>query len=167
MESILHTFHIDWKLLLAQAINFAIVVAVLGFGVFKPLMKKMTERSQYITDGIDNAKLAKQNLLEAEKEYQKILNNAKNEATAILRSAQEQAVKTEREAVDLAQEKVKEVISRGKIQLAEMKLQTLADARVSLADLVVAATEKIIKVKLTDKADEKIIKEALDNIENK
>lgn len=167
MESILHTFHIDWKLLIAQVINFALVVGVLGFGVFKPLMKKMAERSQVISDGLDNAKQAQQNLLEAEKEYQKILTNAKSEASVILKDAQEQASKIERDAVIAAQEKVKEVISRGKIQLAEMKLQTLNDAKESLADLVVLATEKIIKIKLTDKSDEKIVSEVLNNIEKK
>lgn len=161
MESILQTFHIDWKLLIAQVINIGLVVGILGFGVFKPLMKKMSERSQLINDGINNADKAKQSLQEAEKEFQKIVSDAKNEATAILKNAQEQASRTEREALENAQEKVKEVISRGKIQLAEMKLQTLNDAKASLADLVVMATEKVVKVKLTGKADEKLISDAL------
>lgn len=165
MESILQAFHIDWKLLIAQVINFALVVGVLGFGVFKPLMKKMTERSQMINDGIDNATQAKQSLLAAEKEYQAIVATAKNEALGVIKNAQEQASRIEREAVEAAQEKVKDVIARGKIQLAEMKLQTLADARESLADLVVAATEKVIKVKLSDKVDEKLIKDSLTSLE--
>ena len=165
MESILQAFHIDWKLLIAQVINFALVVGVLGFGVFKPLIKKMAERSQFINDGIDNAQAAKKSVLEAEKQHQKMLIEAKSEAMSIMKNAQEQAARIEREAVDGAQEKVKEVIARGKIQLAELKLQTLADARSSLAELVVAATEKIVKVKLSEKVDEKLIKDALDNLE--
>lgn len=165
MESILQTFHIDWKLLIAQVVNIGLVVAILGFGVFKPLMKKMSERSQLIDEGINNANKAKQSLLEAEKEFQKIVNDAKNEATAILKNAQEQASRTEREAIENAQTKVKEVISRGKIQLAEMKLQTLNDAKASLADLVVSATEKVIKVKLTAKSDEHLVNEALSKVD--
>jgi F-type H+-transporting ATPase subunit b len=161
MEAILQAFQLDWKLLLAQIINFALVVGVLGFGVFKPLMKKMSERQQLINQGVDNAQLAKQNLVDAEKEFQKIVSEAKLEATNILKDAQAQCAQLEKRASENAQERVKEVINKGKIQLAEMKLQMISEARDSLAELVVIASEKVINVKMDAKLDDKIIKESL------
>ena len=56
MESIISTFHIDWKIIIAQVINFAIVFVVLYIFALKPLSKLMKERSEKIAKGIDDAK---------------------------------------------------------------------------------------------------------------
>ena len=55
MDSIISTFHIDWKIIIAQAINFVIVFAVLYFYALKPLSKLMKERSEKISQGLDDA----------------------------------------------------------------------------------------------------------------
>ncbi len=43
MESIISTFHIDWKIIIAQAVNFAVVFIVLYIFALKPLSKLMAE----------------------------------------------------------------------------------------------------------------------------
>ena len=48
MDTIIESFHVDFKLLIAQAINFLIVFLVLYYFVFKPLLKVMKERSEKI-----------------------------------------------------------------------------------------------------------------------
>ena len=39
MDELVKTFHIDWKLIIAQTVNFTIVLGVLWYFAFKPLMK--------------------------------------------------------------------------------------------------------------------------------
>ena len=48
MDSIIETFHLDWKLFLAQVVNFTIVVFVLWRFAFKPLAKNLAERTRTI-----------------------------------------------------------------------------------------------------------------------
>ena len=56
MDSIISTFHIDWKIIIAQAVNFAIVLAVLYFFALKPLNKLMAERAEKIAKRVNDAK---------------------------------------------------------------------------------------------------------------
>ena len=55
MDSLITTFHIDWKIIIAQAINFLIVFLVLYFFAIKPLKKLMAERVDKISKGLTDA----------------------------------------------------------------------------------------------------------------
>ena len=67
MDSIISTFHIDWKIIIAQAINFGVVFVVLYIFALKPLSKLMAERSEKIKKGIDDAKKSDELLQKAER----------------------------------------------------------------------------------------------------
>ena len=69
MDSLISTFHIDWHLIVAQAVNFAIVFAVLYWFALKPLGKLMEERKETIEKGLADAKSNAQLLANTEKEY--------------------------------------------------------------------------------------------------
>ena len=56
MDSLISTFHIDWHLIVAQLVNFAVVILVLWRFALKPLGKLMDERGQTIAGGLENAK---------------------------------------------------------------------------------------------------------------
>jgi len=69
MESIISTFHIDWKIIVAQAINFIIVFVVLYLYALKPLNKLMKERGEKIATGIEDAKKSNELLQKATEEH--------------------------------------------------------------------------------------------------
>lgn len=69
MESIINTFHIDFKIIIAQIFNFGIVFVVLYIYALKPLSKLMKERSEKIAQGVDDAKKSKELLQKAAEEY--------------------------------------------------------------------------------------------------
>ncbi|OGI88043.1 hypothetical protein A2914_01760 [Candidatus Nomurabacteria bacterium RIFCSPLOWO2_01_FULL_41_21] len=70
MEEFIETFHIDWKLMIAQAVNFLIVLAVFYFLAAKPLRKLMKDRGEEIEGGLNHAKEAKELLQKASAEYE-------------------------------------------------------------------------------------------------
>ena len=69
MDSIISTFHIDWKIIIAQAINFGVVFVVLYLFALKPLNKLMAERTEKINKGLDDSKKADELLQKATEEY--------------------------------------------------------------------------------------------------
>lgn len=69
MDSIISTFHIDWKIIIAQAINFGVVFTVLYIFALKPLSKLMAKRSEKIETGINDAKKSNELLQKATEEY--------------------------------------------------------------------------------------------------
>ena len=73
MDSIISTFHIDYKLMLAQLVNFGIIVGVLWYFVFKPLAAKMTERTKTIEKSLAEARQIADNLKSSEQQRHKQL----------------------------------------------------------------------------------------------
>ncbi|MDD5721307.1 MAG: ATP synthase F0 subunit B [Candidatus Pacebacteria bacterium] len=69
MQEFIGTFHIDWKLMIAQLINFGIVFLVFYFLAAKPLRKLMEERGNTISKGLDDAKESSELLQKASEEY--------------------------------------------------------------------------------------------------
>ena len=77
MQSIISTFHIDWKIIIAQAVNFAVVFVVLYIFALKPLNKLMSERSDKIKKGMNDAKANAALLEETKKLSDEILIKSK------------------------------------------------------------------------------------------
>lgn len=158
MESLIETFHIDLKLLIAQAINFAIVFGVLYFFALKPLMKVMGDRTKTIEKSLDDAKKIEKNLAKVEEDYKGKINEAKKEASAILVKATETAEIKKTETVNKAKEEIGRIINQEKAKIQAEKGQVMKEIKKEVVDLVVASLEKILKEKVDVKRDKEIIK---------
>src|SRR3989338_5331717 len=99
MESIISTFHLNTGLLVAQVINFAVVVLVLWYFAFRPLNKKMTERQTEIKDILFLDKKTKTDLELANKERESILKEARVEAKKIMTEAVDRAEAKNKESL--------------------------------------------------------------------
>lgn len=159
---------IDWKLLVAQIINFGILLFVLYRFAYKPILKMLQKRSQTIEDGLANAKKIENNLRDSEQSKGEILNAARQQGQSIITQAGEQAERTRAERLQAASLEVEEIISRAKQEITEAKLTMLKEVKQEVADLVIKATEKILQEKLDEKAQKAIVDRALAQIkENK
>ncbi|KKW10446.1 MAG: ATP synthase subunit b [Parcubacteria group bacterium GW2011_GWA2_49_9] len=159
MESIITTFHIDWEIIVAQAVNFAVVLVVLYLFALKPLNKLMAERSEKIGKGILDAK-ANAQLLEATKtEYEGALAKARAEANAIFQSGKKEAEEKRVEMLESAKTEVKLMIENGKKTLEAEKMRMVEDAKKEVVALIVAATKKVLDDKAGESSDEKSVNE--------
>ena len=129
MESLISTFHVDIKLLVAQIINFAIVFAVLYFFAFKPLVKVMTERTEKIDKSLKDADDIEKRLSLTEKEREEIINSAKKQANVIIEEANKRGEVREGELVAKAKEEIGQVINVEKEKLARDKAETLKEIK--------------------------------------
>jgi F-type H+-transporting ATPase subunit b len=145
MDSLISTFHIDWKLIVAQMVNFAIVFAVLYWFALKPLAKLMKERGENIAKGLTDAKANADVLANTQKEYDAALATARREAGDIVTSAKKDAT-TEKDRILAEAKKTSDaMIASGKKELESEKEKMLADAKSDLAKLVMSATEKVLE----------------------
>lgn len=158
MDSLISTFHLDIKLLIAQIINFAIVIAVLYFFALKPLVKVMQEREKRVEKSLSDAKKIEERLGQAEMEYKKTLTVAKQEAAQILVKTKEEADKKKAETVERAKEEIGQVINKERAKMLEEKRQTLKEIKSEVADLVALSLEKLLDKKFTGKDDQELIR---------
>ena len=114
MEALVKTFHIDWSLLLAQAVNFALVLAILYKFAYKPVLKVLNDRTGKIEKGLRDAETAGEKLIEMERREKEVLIKAKEEAQKIIDKAEK-----------IAQKNTQDM----KISAKEQSVKFLADAK--------------------------------------
>ncbi|KKU50405.1 MAG: ATP synthase subunit b [Parcubacteria group bacterium GW2011_GWA1_47_10] len=147
MESIIGTFHIDWKIIIAQAVNFAVVFAVLYVFALKPLSKLMAERSEKIGKGIDDAKTNATLLVKTKAEYEEVLSKARNEANKIFQDGKKEAEAKKATMIEEAKKEVDGIIANGRKTLEADKVKIVEEAKKDIATIAMLASEKILSSK--------------------
>lgn len=158
MEAFFSTFHIEGRLLLAQAVNFGVVFALIYFLVIKQLVKLMKSRTETIEQGLHNAEKAETTLMMAGHEKERILTEGHQEAKQIVLSAQangEQIVEDAKVAAEAEAHKQKTATIK---ELEALREHQSREIREKSIDLVIAGVESILKEKIGAKEAEVMIK---------
>ena len=158
MDSFITTFHIDWKIIIAQAINFVVVLAVLYFLALKPLKKLMSDRENRIKGGLEDAKRNEEMLAATKKEYDAIVARARVEAHTIFQEGKHEAEVKKAEMMEQAHADVTVMIENGKKTLESQKVKMVEEAKKEIVSLVVKATEKLLEDHDDKTFDQKQIK---------
>ncbi len=83
MNELIAQFHIDWRLLVAQLVNFVIVLIALNYLIWKPLRRMMYERTTEIETGLKTAESAKQIIIDAQAESDQFIHAAQVQSSEI------------------------------------------------------------------------------------
>jgi len=161
MEELISTFHIQWQLLLAQMVNFAIVLFVLWKFAYKPILKTLNDRTNKIEKGVKDAESARKKLEEVSISEKEILKKARIEAQEIIKKAEDNA-KAEAANISVeAKKQTEKMIADAQKSIEQEKTKMIGEVKSEIAGLVVSATEKIILEKLDSHKDKELIEEAI------
>jgi len=161
MEELIKTFHIDYKLLIAQAINFTLVLLVLYKFAYKPILKVLNERTDKIEKGLRDAENAAKKMEETEVKEKEVLIEAKKEAQQILAEAESCGKKSQEEMIMEAKEKIEKAVNEAKEKIKDEKNKMIKEVKLEISTLVVSATEKIINEKIDTNKDKELINEVI------
>lgn len=151
-------------ILIAQLVNFAILVFVLWKFGYKPMFKFLNERKEKIEQGVLDAQKAGAKLEEISAKEKEVMKNAKKEAMLILEKAKEEGEKNKEKIVVRAKEEIGQIINEEKAKMQLEKAQTLKEIKSEISDLVVRSVEKIIEEKFDQKKDDELIKKIVKNL---
>lgn len=162
---VIGTLGINWKLFLAQLVNFLIVLLIFWKWIVKPITDTLSARQKKIEEGLQNA-----DYMMKEKENFEVwkateMKNVRVEADQMIKDAQGAAVNVKNEALSSAKQQADKLIEQTKASLEIEKQQVLSAAKSEIATMVVSATEKILQHKLDAQKDHHIITEALSHTE--
>ena len=164
MDSLISTFHIDWHLIVAQAINFIVVLLVLYFFALKPLKKLMDERGATIAGGLDNAKKQEALLASAQTEYEAMIAKANADGAAKMKEVKKDAEAKGAEMMKKIQDEATAAREANKKQLEADKLKMLEEVKKEAIAFVMSATEKVLSGAVTEKVDSKLVEESIKGI---
>jgi F-type H+-transporting ATPase subunit b len=167
MEELVSTFHIDWRLLLAQMVNFGIVFLVLWFAAIKPLLKIMKQRQDTVEKSLRDAKRIEDTLARSRQMCDEKLRVAKIEANKIIEETQTEARQRREEILREAKSEVEKIIHEAKTQIAFEKNEMVSSVVKEVGDIIVRAVEKIIGKGLKPEVDRKVIERVVHEINKK
>lgn len=147
MQEFIETFHIDWKIMLAQIVNFGLVFLALYVLAAKPLRKVIKERGEEISKGLEDAKINAELKKKAEAEYEEAMTRARKDTQAMHDEAKKDIEKARAEAVEKTKADTDAVVLAGKKSLEAEKIKMVEDAKREVASLVISATEKVLREK--------------------
>ncbi len=149
-QDILDQFGIEPKYLLMQVVSFSILAFVLYRFLLKPVLATMGERQRQIDAGFRYAEEMKAKLAQSQQDAAAIAKQAQNEAARLV----EEARKSAKEFLDAQQKeavaRADDLIGKTRQGLELDRKQMLEEARVEVARLVVATTERVLARELSD-----------------
>jgi len=123
MEEFITHFGINWKLLLAQVVNFSILLLILKIFVYKPVLEILKKRKQKIEEGLQFAKDAEEQLRHTEELREDVLRGAKKDAVGIVTEAERIALERGEEIREQTSRKTEAAILEAKRLIQEEKLK--------------------------------------------
>ena len=152
-------------LMIWTIIAFAITFFVLRRYAFGPIQKLIDERRDRIRSSIDEADNARESARALLEEHRQLIAQAKGESESILAEARRIAdSQRERMRVEIEEDRQRRLEETAR-QIEQATQQALGEIRAQVASLSVLAAEKITRKTLTDADQQRLIDEALAEID--
>ena len=142
MGAILTTFGIDWRLLLINAVNFAVLMGALWYFLYGPVTKMLEERRQKVAKGVEDAEAAAHTLAEIETSRKEVLAHAGKEADGIMAEARAAALAKEREILEHGETVANTMVKDAEAQAGELKARAIEESKQEVAKLIVLGMQK-------------------------
>jgi F-type H+-transporting ATPase subunit b len=152
---------INLPVLVAQTVNFVVLLTLLKLFVYKPVLNMLDQRRARIEEGLNAAQHGQESAAEAEKAAQAELDTARREGQNIVQNAQQAAQRLQEEGRVAAAQQTEAMLERARSEIGLERDQAIAELRREFADLTIAAAEKIIGQSLDRGAHQRLIEQAL------
>lgn len=165
MDDLIKMFHIDWKLLTAQMINFVIVIGALGIFALKPLVKLMKEREEKIENGVKNAEEMEDKLKEVEKLKQAEIKNGRKEGQDLIHKAEKDAESVRQEKLQKTISEIEKMAKDARGRIREERDEMIKEAKDELGGLIAKALKKVTNEVVDEKTHVELIDTAINELE--
>jgi F-type H+-transporting ATPase subunit b len=153
---------INLPLLLAFVVNFLILFVLLGIVGYKPLLKKLDERTAKIKESMEQADKIKLQLEKTEENIKVQMESARKEGQKIIAQAEQIGERLKNEAKDEARHEAESIVSKARIEIQRQHDKDIEKLRIQFADIAISAAEKVINETLDKEKHRKLINEVLD-----
>ncbi len=146
-----------------QALNFVILLALLQFILYKPLVKLLDERGKRIKDGVENAEKAELMLKESNMVRQDMLKRTSAETQELMEKARVNAEGLKNTIITDAHNEAGKIIESGQALVDMEREKTMQDMKAMAVNMVVKAAEKILREKIDGSKDAQLIQESINS----
>ncbi|MFZ5365614.1 MAG: F0F1 ATP synthase subunit B [Patescibacteria group bacterium] len=161
MEELIHKLGINWKLLVAQAINFTVVLIVLYKFVYKPILKLLHNREKKIAQSLKDAQTVEENLKKSKIERENQVALGRKEGEKLIAAATKKADEVKQTKIDEAKTESAALVSEAKNKIRMERERMIDEVKNEVGQLVLLATKKITQESIDAKTHKKLIDQAV------
>ena len=140
---------------------FVVAMIILSRVAWPRIAEALDKRQRAIEESIDVAERTKAEATSLLDEYRERLKDARIQAEEIVARARKAAEAHERESTESAREKHEELLAQTRRDIETETRRAIQEIRREVADLTVAATEKVTRKTLTPEDQKRLVDEAL------
>jgi F-type H+-transporting ATPase subunit b len=162
MEDLPIKLGINGPVLITQIVTFVILLIILRFVAYKPIMRMLDERSRRIRESMDQADALKEQSTRAEEQVKKQLEEASREGQERLARAVKAGEDVRQRAQEDARKDAEALLSRARSEIQRERDDAISEVRREFADLTVLAAGKVIEKSLDKEEHRELINKVLE-----
>lgn len=148
--------------LVAQLVNFLILLAVLRIFVYPRIVGTLSQRSNKIKESLEQADKVRQQTYETEERIKAQLDGAREETQKILAQATQTGDKMKEEAKAEARKEAENIIARSREEIRLEREQAMSDLRKEVVDIAILAAEKVIEKNLDEPTQRRLVQQVVE-----
>lgn len=162
---ILTRFGIQPTLLLAQIVNFTIILFVLKKFFYKPISKALDDRKRRIEESLKNADEIEARLKKTEEKTDQILESARSQSQNIIAGANKEAERIYETASLEARELTDEAVSKAREQIEKQRQEMQKQLEKETLAMVSLVVKKVIGRNLKENERQSLSTKAISEIQ--
>ena len=155
---------LDPGLFVWTIITFLILLGVLTRFAWKPLLKALETRENEISQSLEDAEKAKQELERLSAESDEIISKARSEAQGIVSEGKKAAEQLSATTLNKAKEEAMANLSAAKEQIKIERDKAIVEIKGEVVNLSLSIAEKLVKKNLSKEDNKSLIDESLKNV---
>jgi F-type H+-transporting ATPase subunit b len=153
-------------LVIWTVIIFILLLWILKKTAWKPIISALDERERTIKESLEKAEEAQKEAERILAENKERLAKAEEEVQRIVEQGREYAEKLKEQILAESEEQARKKIEEAEQSIERKQQEAFAQLRSEIADIAVAASEKIIKETLDKEKQKKLVDAYLDELKN-
>ena len=153
--------------LVAQVVNFLILVAILAKFAYKPLLKTMADRQARIAGDLASAEQERAAAEQLRREYVEQMAQAKAQSQAIVDKAVKTAELMKQEILEEARQENARMLKAAQDEIARQTEQAIAGIRDEVVNMSLAAAAKVMEKEMDSEANAKLVADFIEKWDEK
>ena len=154
----------DPGLFMWTIVTFLIVLMILKWKAWGPLINALDKREEDIREALASAEKAKQDAEKASSEYEDMMRKAQAEAQQIVSDGKAAGERVKNDIQSAANDNANDIIEKAKAQIDAERRKAIQEIKSSVVDLSMDAAAKVIERNLDSDDNRKLVDQALEGI---
>jgi F-type H+-transporting ATPase subunit b len=156
---------INIPVLLTQIVTFVILLVLLRFVAYKPVMKMLDERSRKVKESLEQAEAVQEQSARTQEELKRRLEEASREGQERIARAMKAGEEVKQRAQEEAKKEAEALVQRARLDIQRERDEAVGEVRREFADLTILAAGKVIERTLDKQAHRELIEKVLEESE--